>query len=272
MTFRKLKNNINYFKVYFGIFAAITCFAVIVGYIFIKAVGEFNFNFIISTKEDEGLLPAIINTLLIIFLTLLISLPIGIGSAVYLNEYAKKGSKLVKIIRITTQSLSGIPSIVYGLFGFLCFVIMLGWSWSILAGVFTLSIMVLPVIMQSVEEALKSVPDSFREGSYALGTGKLRTIYKIILPSAMPGIVVAIILSIGRIVSESAALILTAGTVMKIASSLFSSGGTLSVFMYKMTNEGTSFSKAYMAAIILMLIVLLLNLSAGKIAQKLKKS
>ena len=155
------------------------------------------------------------------------AIPFGVGSAIYLVEYAKKGNKLVKVVRVTAETLTGIPSIVYGLFGMLFFVTALHWRFSILAGACTLAIMVLPVILRTTEEALMAVPDSFREGSFGLGAGKLRTIFKIILPSAVPGILSGVILSVGRIVGETAALMYTAGTVAAIPDSLFSSGRTL---------------------------------------------
>ena len=164
------------------------------------------------TTENVSMLPAIINTFLMTALSLLIAVPIGICSAIYLVEYAKRGNKLVSIVRITTETLSGIPSIVYGLFGYLMFVIAFGWGLSFFGGALTLSIMVLPTIMRTTEEALLSVPDSYREGSFGLGAGRLRTIFKVVLPSAVPGILSGVILAIGRIVGETAALIFTSGT------------------------------------------------------------
>ena len=160
-------------------------------------------------SKNQSMLPSIFNTVFITFLTLLIAVPIGIFSAVYLVEYAKKGSKLVKVIRVTTETLAGIPSIVFGLFGFLAFVIALGWGYSMIAGVLTLVMMVLPTIIRTTEEALLAVPNSYREGSFGLGAGKIRTIFKIIVPTAIPGILSGVILAIGRIVGETAALIYT---------------------------------------------------------------
>ena len=155
-----------------------------------------------------------------------------IFSAIFLVEYSGKGNKFVEVIRLTTETLSGIPSIVYGLFGMLFFVNTLDWGFSILAGAFTLSIMILPLIMRTTEEALKSVPDSYREGSFGLGAGKLRTVFRIVLPSAVPGILAGVILAIGRIVGETAALIYTAGSVAQIPKSVMGSGRTLAVHMY----------------------------------------
>lgn len=177
-------------------------------------------------SENVSMTPAIINTLIMIAATLVIAVPIGVFSAIYLVEYAKKGNKLVGIIRLTTETLQGIPSIVFGLFGFLMFVIAFHWEYSLIAGVLTLAIMVLPLIMRTTEEALLAVPDSYREGSYGLGAGKLRTVFRIVVPSAMPGILAGIILAIGRIVGESAALIFTAGTYAAVPKSIFSSART----------------------------------------------
>ena len=170
------------------------------------------------TSENCSVIPAAINTVIMAAISLLLAVPFGIGSAIYLVEYAKKGNKLVKVIRVTAETLTGIPSIVYGLFGMLFFVTALKWKFSILAGAFTLAIMILPVILRTTEEALLSVPDSYREGSFGLGAGKLRTIFKIVLPAAVPGILSGVILATGRIVGETAALIYTAGSVAKIPS------------------------------------------------------
>ena len=176
-------------------------------------------------------MPPLINTIIMTLLSLVIAVPFGIFSAIFLVEYAKRGNKFVEVIRLTTETLQGIPSIVYGLFGMLFFVSAYGWGFSILAGAFTLSIMVLPLIMRSTEEALKAVPDSYREGSFGLGAGKLRTVFRIVLPSAIPGILAGVILAVGRIVGETAALIYTAGTVADIPNSVLDSGRTLAVHM-----------------------------------------
>ena len=197
------------------------------------------------TTENQSMLPAIINTLFMVAVALIIAGPLGIGSAIYLVEYAKRGNKFVNVIRLTTETLQGIPSIIYGLFGFLFFNGALHMGYSILSGGLTLAIMVLPVIMRTTEEALIAVPDSYREGSFGLGAGKCRTIFKLVLPSAIPGILSGIILSIGRIVGETAALIFTAGTVGEIASGLTGSGRTLAVHMYLLANEGLYIDKAY---------------------------
>lgn len=222
-------------------------------------------------SKNQSMLPSIFNTVFITFLTLLIAVPIGIFSAVYLVEYAKKGSKLVKVIRVTTETLAGIPSIVFGLFGFLAFVIALGWGYSMIAGVLTLVMMVLPTIIGTTEEALLAVPNSYREGSFGLGAGKIRTIFKIIVPTAIPGILSGVILAIGRIVGETAALIYTSGTVAETATSLTDSARTLSVHLYCLLSEGLFTNQAYATAVILLLLVVGINALSNFIAKKLAK-
>lgn len=223
------------------------------------------------TSENGSVTPAIINTLIMVGLTLIMAVPIGIGSAVYMVEYAKKGNKLVKIVRITTETLSGIPSIVYGLFGSLCFCTALKLDYSLLAGAMTLAIMVLPSIMRTTEEALLSIPDSFREGSFGLGAGKLRTVFKIVLPSAVPGILAGVILAIGRIVGETAALIFTAGTVAEVPDSILGSGRTIAVHMYQLFNEGISMDKGYGTAVVLLVLVLGINGLSNLVGRKIGK-
>lgn len=222
-------------------------------------------------SKNQSMLPSIFNTVFITFLTLLIAVPIGIFSAVYLVEYAKKGSKLVKVIRVTTETLAGIPSIVFGLFGFLAFVIALGWGYSMIAGVLTLVMMVLPTIIRTTEEALLAVPNSYREGSFGLGAGKIRTIFKIIVPTAIPGILSGVILAIGRIVGETAALIYTSGTVAETATSLTDSARTLSVHLYCLLSEGLFTNQAYATAVTLLLLVVGINALSNFIAKKLAK-
>lgn len=224
------------------------------------------------TSENASLMPALINTIIMTFLSLLIAVPFGIFAAVFLVEYAKRGNKFMDVIRLTTETLSGIPSIVYGLFGMLFFVNTLGWGFSLIAGAFTLAIMILPLIMRQTEESLKSVPDSFREGSFGLGAGKLRTVFCIVLPSAVPGILAGVILAIGRIVGETAALIYTAGAVAKVPSSLMGSGRTLAVHMYVLSSEGLYMDQAYATAVILLVFVLVLNWISGFCAKRLGKA
>lgn len=219
--------------------------------------------------ENQSMTPAIINTLIMTVLTLLLAVPIGVFAAIYLVEYAKKGSKLVKLIRVTAETLAGIPSIVYGLFGFIVFVITLGWSYTLIAGVITLSIMILPLIIRTTEEALMAVPDSFREGSFGLGAGKLRTVFHIVLPSAVPGIAAGIILAIGRIVGESAALIFTSGTNPVVAKGLFTSASTLSVHLYALLTEGLYTEQAYAVAAVLLFLVIGINALSSVAAKKL---
>lgn len=250
---------------------AVTLF--IIGYILIKGVPNITpelFSLKYNSK-NLSMLPSIINTLYLTFLTLLIAVPLGVFSAIYLVEYAKKGSKFVKLIRVTNETLSGIPSIVYGLFGFLAFVIARSWGYSMIAGVITLAIMVLPVIIRTTEESLMAVDNSYREGSFGLGAGKLRTIFKIVLPSAVPGILSGIILAIGRIVGETAALIYTAGTVPDAATKLTSSSRTLSVHLYCLLNEGLHTDQAYATAVVLLVVVLIINALSSAIAKKISK-
>jgi phosphate transport system permease protein len=223
------------------------------------------------TSENGSLFPALINTIIMTALSLIIAVPFGIFSAIFLVEYAKRGNKFINVIRITTETLSGIPSIVYGLFGMLFFVTTLKWGYSLLAGAFTLSIMILPLIMRTTEEALKAVPDSYREGSFGLGAGKLRTVFRIVLPSAVPGILAGIILAVGRIVGETAALIYTAGTVADIPDGVMGSGRTLAVHMYSMSREGLHMDQAYATAVVLLVLVIGINWLSGFIAKKITK-
>lgn len=258
------------------IIAAVVTFAVLLfllGYIMWKGIPHlklslFSFRY---TSENVSMLPAIINTVLMTAMALVIAVPFGIFSAVYLAEYANKKNKFVEIIRLTTETLAGIPSIVYGLFGMLFFVTALKWGYSLIAGALTLSIMVLPSIMRTTEEALQAVPDSYREGSSGLGAGKLRTVFCIVLPSAMPGILSGIILAIGRIVGETAALIYTAGTVAQVPSSIFGSGRTLAVHMYNLSSEGLHINEAYATAVVLVILVIGINSLSSMAAKRLGK-
>ena len=222
------------------------------------------------TSENQSMLPAILNTCTMTILSLLAAIPFGIGSAIYLVEYAKKGSRIVNLIRVTTETLSGIPSIVYGLFGMLFFSGKLHLGFSMLSGALTLAIMILPLIMRTTEEALLSVPDLYREGSFGLGAGRLRTVMCIVLPTAVPGILSGIILAIGRIVGETAALMYTSGTVAKVAG-LFDSGSTLALHMYKQASEGLYTEQAYATSVILLLLVFIINFISGRIARQITK-
>ena len=221
------------------------------------------------TSENVSFLPSILNTIIMVVGSILIAGPLGIFAAIYLVEYASRGNKVVSIVRITAETLSGIPSIVYGLFGMLFFVTTLHCGYSLLAGIFTIAIMILPLIMRTTEEALKSVPDSYREGAYGLGAGKLRTVTTVVLPAAIPGILAGIILAIGRVIGETAALIYTAGTVADFPKGIFSSGRTLAVHMYELSREGLHTGEAYATAVFLILLVLLVNWISNRIALRI---
>ncbi|MCP1108875.1 phosphate transport system permease protein [Lachnospiraceae bacterium PF1-21] len=256
--------------------AALITFTVLlflVAYVLIKGVPHLRPSLfsLYYTSENVSLMPALINTVLMTLLSLVIAVPIGVFSAIFLVEYAKKGNRFIGLIRLTTETLTGIPSIIYGLFGMLFFVTTCGFGFSLLAGALTLAIMILPLVMKTTEEALKSVPDSFREGSFGLGAGKLRTVFKVVLPSAIPGILAGIILATGRIVGETAALIYTAGTVAKVPTSVMESGRTLAVHMYNLSSEGLHMDQAYATAVVLLALVLGINTLSGFVAKKLTK-
>ncbi len=256
--------------------SAIITFAVLlflIAYILIKGVpylkpSIFSMKY---TSDNASLMPALINTIIVVFLALLIAVPIGIFSAIFLVEYAGNQNGFIRVIRLTTETLSGIPSIIYGLFGMLFFVGALHMGYSILAGALTLAIMVLPLIMRTTEEALRSVPDMYREGSFGLGAGKLRTIFRIVLPTAIPGILAGVILAIGRIVGETAALIYTAGTVTGIANGLLGSGRTLAIHMYVLASEGLYMNQAYATSVVLLVLVIIINQLSALVAKKLEK-
>lgn len=275
----KIKEYLNHPKslaaaIFIYLSAAITILSVvfIIGYILVKGIPNLTPELFALkyTSKNQSMLPSIFNTLVLTLLTLLIAIPVGVCSAIFLVEYSKKGSKFVRLIRVTNETLSGIPSIVYGLFGFLAFVIARQWGYSLRAGVITLAIMVLPLIIRTTEEAILAVPLSYREGSFGLGAGKLRTVFVIVLPAAMPGILSGIILAIGRIVGETAALIYTAGTVPDAAQSLSSSTRTLSVHLYCLLNEGLFTNQAYATAVVLLTVVLLINALSSFIAKRIK--
>ncbi len=256
--------------------AAVMTFLVLfflIAYILIKGVPHLKPDLFALhyTTDNVSLMPALFNTVIMTFFSLLIAVPLGIFSAIFLVEYSGKGNKFVDIIRITTETLSGIPSIVYGLFGMLFFVSALKWGFSLMAGAFTLAIMILPLIMRTTEEALKSVPDSYREGSFGLGAGKLRTVFRVVLPSAVPGILAGVILAIGRIVGETAALIYTAGTVPELAANPMDSGRTLAIHMYNLSNEALYTNQAYATAVVLLVLVVGINCLSGFVARKITK-
>lgn len=258
------------------ILSAVLTFAVLlflVGFILVKGVRYLTPSLFAwtYTSDNVSLIPAAVNTLIMVCITLLIAVPLGVGAAIYLVEYSSRKSKIVRIIRMTAETLSGIPSIVYGLFGMMFFTTALKWGISMISGAFTMVIMILPLIMRTTEEALKAVPDTYREASYGLGAGKLRTIFEIVLPTAIPGILAGIILATGRIVGETAALMFTAGTVANIPSSLFGSGRTLALHMYVLSNEGLHMNEAYATAVVLLILVVFINGLSSRMAKKLSK-
>ena len=253
--------------------AAVTVLALgfLVSYVLIRGVPNLNADMfsLAYTSDNQSMLPAIINTLLIALVALLVAIPIGVGGAIYLAEYAKRNSPLVRTIRLTAETLQGIPSIIYGLFGMVFFTA-LHINLTLLSGALTLSLMVLPLILRTTEEALLSIPDSYREGSFGLGAGKLRTVIKIVLPPAMPGILSGVVLAIGRIVGETAALLFTAGTVADMPKHfLLSSGRTLAVHMYQLSLEGLHYDQAYATGVVLLLLVLGLNSLSSLISRKI---
>lgn len=252
--------------------ATVLILGFLIGYILIRGVPNlkpalFALHY---TSENQSMLPAIVNTCTMTAMALLLAVPEGVGAAVYLVEYAKKGSRLVRLVRLATETLSGIPSIVYGLFGMLLFNNRLHLGYSLVSGSLTLAIMILPLILRTTEEALLSVPDTYREGSFGLGAGKLRTVMSIVLPAAAPGILSGVILAIGRIVGETAALMYTSGTVAKIAG-LYDSGITLALHMYKQASEGLYTEEAYATSVVLLILVLLINFASSRAAGRIGK-
>jgi phosphate transport system permease protein len=245
----------------------------LVGFILIRGIPHINLSLfsVTYTTENQSLFPALVTTLMMVGLTLLISVPFGVFTAIYLVEYAPRGSRLVSMIRMTTETLAGIPSIVFGLFGYIFFANWLGWGKSIIAGCFTLAIMILPLIMRTTEESLKSIPDTYREGAFSLGAGRLRTVWRVTLPSAMPGIFAGVILAVGRIVGETAALIFTIGSVIKIPESLFSQGRTLALHVYQLASQGHYRNEAYATAVILLVVVLGINTLSSAIERRFKQ-
>ncbi|MBT2986066.1 phosphate ABC transporter permease PstA [Vibrio anguillarum] len=270
---RQLKDNI--LKISIWIAAAVTVGFLfwIIWYILSNGLQHVDWNFVTDdytrTGNEHGIFPMIISTIYMVIASISVAAPLGIMTAIYLTEYAKIGSRLVKVIRFCTESLAGIPSIIFGLFGMTFFVVILGLGFSILSGALTLSILILPVIIRTTEEALMAVPQTYREGSYGLGASKIYTIWRLILPSAMPGILTSIILSIGRVIGESAPVFLTAGMVARIPDSLLDSGRTLTVHLYKLTTElftVEEWNQAYGTATVLIVVVLLINMVTKLIA------
>ncbi|PFG57794.1 phosphate ABC transporter membrane protein 2 (PhoT family) [Vibrio sp. ES.051] len=272
---RQFKDNV--FNVFVWISAGLTVGFLfwIIWYILSNGLQHVDWDFITDdytrTGEEHGIFPMIVSTIYMVIASIAVAAPLGIMTAIYLTEYAKVGSRLVKIIRFCTESLAGIPSIIFGLFGMTFFVAILGLGFSILSGALTLSILILPVIIRTTEEALMAVPQTYREGSYGLGASKIYTIWRLILPSAMPGILTSIILSIGRVIGESAPVFLTAGMVARIPDSLLDSGRTLTVHLYKLTTElftVEEWNQAYGTATVLIVVVLLINMVTKLIARR----
>jgi phosphate transport system permease protein len=263
----------NALKIVTYLAAGLTAIALvyIVAFVLIKGVPHIKLSLFAWSynSENVSLLPALVSTVIITLLSLVVAVPLGVFSALWLTEYAKRGNRAVALIRMTAETLSGIPSIIYGLFGLLFFVTFLGWGFSVLAGAFTLSLMILPLIMRSTEEALHSVPDNWREGSFGLGAGKLRTIFCIVIPAAAPGITAGIILAVGRIVGETAALIYTAGTVAQIPENPLMSARTLSVHMYALSSEGLHTDEGYATAAVLLLVVVVVNALSARAAKRI---
>ena len=266
--------------VYVGAILTALVLAGIVGYILINGIPHlkpslFEWTY---TSENVSLMPALIDTILMALLALALSVPTGVGAAIYLVEYARSSSRFVRAVRMTAETLQGIPSIIYGLFGLLFFTTMLGWGLSLMSGACTLAIMVLPVVMRTTEEALLAVPESYKQGGFALGAGHVRTIFRCVLPSALPGIVGGVLLALGRCVGEVAALLFTAGTVAQIPDfggqgifALFDSCRTLAVHMYVLASEGLHMDETYATAVVLLILVVILNMGANFAAKRLKR-
>lgn len=276
---KRMSDTVLYGLIYLSAAVSVLLLLGIIGYVFVNGIKSVNWEFLSTVTSARagttGILGNIVNTLYIIVITLLIATPIGIGSAIYLNEYAKPG-KLVRMIEFTTETLSGIPSIIFGLFGMIVFGEVLGFKYSILTGSFTLTLMILPLITRNTQEALKTVPDSYRSGALGIGATKWYMIRTILLPSAMPGIVTGVILAIGRIVGESAALLFTAGSgyllpktgVTGYVDKLFQPGGTLTIQLYLSMQKG-EFDIAFGIAIVLLVIVFIINILTKVITKKL---
>jgi phosphate transport system permease protein len=270
----RLKNNLLAVCIWLSAGITVATLLIILGFILINGIPHISWRFLsepyFESTSQKGILPMIINTLYLVVLTLLFATPIGIGTAIYLTQYARQG-RLVRIIRFTTETLAGIPSIIYGLFGFALFVIFLHFGYSLLAGALTLAIMVLPTMIRTTEESLLAVPDAYREGALALGANKLRVIFSIIIPSAVPGILTAVVLSMGRIVGESAALIFTAGLVANMPKGFFSqimsSGRSLTLHLYQLAMRGESLDQTFATGAVLLVIVFALNRLAGFLAR-----
>ncbi|WP_433446615.1 phosphate ABC transporter permease PstA [Peptoniphilus sp.] len=273
--FLKFVKKVSFYRIFTRLFSASTFIILVFIVAFVVAKGIFNFSpemlSMNYTTENVSMGPAIVTTLITVALSILFASPIGIFTAIFLVEYTATENKLVQGIRLATETLAGIPSIVYGLFGMLFFGIKLKMGFSVISGVLTVSIMILPIIMRATEEALKSIHPSIRQGSFALGAGKLRTIFRVVLPIAIPGILSGIILSIGRVVGETAALMYTLGTATSLPTSLSSSSRTLALHMYVLSSEGLHVGEAYATGMVLLVLVLIINYASTKLAEKLSE-
>lgn len=275
---RRISDLIMYALIYLCASLSVVILVAIIGYVLAKGIKSVNWSFLTSVtsvlRGTVGIAGNIVNTLYVVFLTMIIATPVGVGSAIYLNEYAKPG-KLVTFIEYATETLSGIPSIIFGLFGMMFFGQTLGLGYSILTGSLTLILMVLPLITRNTQEALKTVPDSYRQGAIGLGSGKWHMIRTVLLPSALPGIITGVILAVGRIVGESAALLFTAGSakvlpkaIGKLVDKVFQSGGTLTIQLYLSATSEGDFDTAFGIAVVLLVLVFLINLGTKALAKK----
>jgi len=245
----------------------------VIVYIFKSQAGFLNWSFLTSSDPKTGILPMLVTTIYVVLVSIVIALPVGLATAIFLNEYSGNSS-FIRILRLAVETLAGIPSIIYGLFGLLIFCRLLNFGQSIIAGSLTLSIMILPVIIRTTEESLKSIPDSFREGSLALGATKFQTTMNVILPSALPGILTSVILAIGRVIGESAPVLLTVGLSVNMPRSIFESGRTLTIHLFYLTNEAVhpdDFGKAFAAASVLVILVVVINSAAKILTYNFKK-
>ncbi|MDR1948464.1 MAG: phosphate ABC transporter permease PstA [Spirochaetaceae bacterium] len=270
---RSLTDRVMYGLMALTLILVLAVLVFILAYILGQSAGYLNLSFVIRSAEEGGIYPMVITTLYVVLVSLGISLPVGVMTAVFLNEYSRN-TRTVRLLRLAIETLAGIPSILYGLFGLLVFCRVFRFGQSVIAGAFTLSIMILPVIIRTTEESLKTIPDSFREGSLSLGAAKYQTIFHVILPSALPGIVTSAILAIGRVVGESAPVLLTVGITRNIPRSIFDSGRTLTIHLYYLTKEAINpgdFGVAFATAAILIILVIIINTATKIISKGFKK-
>ena len=272
LTKRKILDNLMYGLMALAMAVVIAALLFIIVYIFKSQAGYLRFSFLFSA--ENGILPMIVTTLYVVLVSIAVALPVGIATAIFLNEYSGNSS-LIRLLRLAIETLAGIPSIIYGLFGLLVFCRLLSFGQSIIAGAFTLSIMILPVIIRTTEESLKSIPDTFREGSLALGATKFQTIVHVVLPSALPGILTSVILAIGRFIGESAPVLLTVGLTKNMPRTIFESGRTLTIHLYYLTNEAVrpeDFGIAFATASVLVILVVVINTATKIITAKFSKN